>query len=304
MVRTPYAILLTRTNQYVQIETAAGKNLKASGDKSHKDVSQTLLKSFYNKKDVCQQCVTVAEIEFYNPEHVSRAAKSQELIACALRHVLGRNLEVRIKFVPKSIRKVAKTNKSTFSLLNCSGRKKELSLSTISDEGEIDTSEMIENSSKIYSSHHSRKFSPFASQSAGDQLANGVEMKEMISPTTDDNAHYAESEAAADGQGKVQKDGKVEADPSGKLGEMSEYVRVPKPEIQPNCFPRRLKFQRRFFSSNTAPTICLRIPQQNRSELSIPDNEASETYFCMYDPYTQNSSSASHFTCSSREENM
>ncbi|XP_042457750.1 protein STICHEL-like 2 isoform X2 [Zingiber officinale] len=250
------------------------------------------------------QGVTVAEIEFYNPEHVSRAAKSQELIACALRHVLGRNLEVRIKFVPKSIRKVAKTNKSTFSLLNCSGRKKELSLSTISDEGEIDTSEMIENSSKIYSSHHSRKFSPFASQSAGDQLANGVEMKEMISPTTDDNAHYAESEAAADGQGKVQKDGKVEADPSGKLGEMSEYVRVPKPEIQPNCFPRRLKFQRRFFSSNTAPTICLRIPQQNRSELSIPDNEASETYFCMYDPYTQNSSSASHFTCSSREENI
>ncbi|XP_074575223.1 uncharacterized protein LOC141831690 [Curcuma longa] len=250
------------------------------------------------------QGVTVAEIDFCNPEHVSRAAKSQELIACALQHVLGRNLEIRIKFVPKSTRKVAKTSKSSFGLLSCSGRKKELSLSTISDEGEIDTSEKIESSSKIYSSHHSRKFSPFVSQSAGDQLANGVEMKEMISPTTDDNAHYAESEAEVDGQGRMQKDGKVDADPSGKLGEMSEYVKIPEPEIQPNCFSRRLKFQRRFFSSNTAPTICFRIPQQNRSELSIPDNEASATYFCMYDPYTLNSSSTSHFTCSSREENI
>ncbi|XP_074587441.1 protein STICHEL-like 2 isoform X2 [Curcuma longa] len=219
------------------------------------------------------QGVAVAEIEFYNPEHVTRAAKSQELIACALQHVLGCNIEIRIKFVPKSIRKVAKPNKSSFSLLSCSGRKKELSLSTISDEG------------------------------AGKQSANSHDTKAMISQTTDVNDHYAESEATIDGQGGVHRDGKVEADPSRNLGEVTEYIRIPEPEIQPNCFPRRLLFQRKFLSNT--PTICLRIPQHNKSELSIPENEASETYICMYDdPYTLNSSSTSHFTCSSREENI
>ncbi|CAL9766341.1 unnamed protein product [Musa acuminata subsp. burmannicoides] len=247
--------------------------------------------------------VAVAEVEFYRPDHVSRAAKSQELIACALQHVLGCNVEIRIKFVPKPVRKVAKPKKSPFSLLSCSGRKQEISLSTMSDDCETETSARIESSFKIYSSHHAQKLSPFIAQFGDKPLPKNHDIKATTVRKTEDNVQGAES-VATDGQINLQNERKVETYSSGKRGEASEFSSVPEPEIQPNCFPKKLKFQRKLFSSNTAHAICLRIQQQNKSELSIPDKEASESYFCMYDPYILNSSSASQFTCSSREETI
>ncbi|KAK6148235.1 hypothetical protein DH2020_019147 [Rehmannia glutinosa] len=61
---------------------------------------------------------SVAELEFDRPDYVSKAEKSWKVIAGALQHILGYNVELRINLANND----AKLKKSYFSLFNCSRR--------------------------------------------------------------------------------------------------------------------------------------------------------------------------------------
>ncbi|KAG8065008.1 hypothetical protein GUJ93_ZPchr0004g38605 [Zizania palustris] len=80
--------------------------------------------------------LAIAEVGFSHPDHISRAEKMQSLIESALQNVLGCNVEIRFKLVPRPVRKDAKSKKQPFSLLSCSGRKQELSDSAMTDDNE------------------------------------------------------------------------------------------------------------------------------------------------------------------------
>jgi hypothetical protein len=62
--------------------------------------------------------------------------KCKSLIECSLQHVLGCNVEIRFKLVPCPVRKDARLKRQSFSFLDCSGRKQELSDSVVTDEDE------------------------------------------------------------------------------------------------------------------------------------------------------------------------
>ncbi|WOL01343.1 protein STICHEL-like 2 isoform X2 [Canna indica] len=243
-----------------------------------------------------QEGVAVAEVEFYHLDHVSKAAKSQDLIACALQHVLGRNVEIRVKYIPKLKRKVLKNKKSSFYLFSCSGRKQEISFSA-NDDYETETSARVESSFKIYSSYHAQNFLPILPQYGDKQLPDGHDTSAITIRKAEDTIQCNES-IATDEHGDLLKVGKFDADPQGKL---DGFIKKAEPDTQPICFPRKLKFQRK---DKTAHTVHLSMQQQSKSELCTPNNAASDTYVCMYDPYTLNSSSPSQFICSSREETI
>ncbi|KAI3454362.1 hypothetical protein Pfo_011025 [Paulownia fortunei] len=68
------------------------------------------------------QGIAVAELEFDRPDYVSKAEKSWKVIAGALQHMLGYNVELRINLAYNDSNKLGKVKKPYFSLFNCSRR--------------------------------------------------------------------------------------------------------------------------------------------------------------------------------------
>lgn len=64
----------------------------------------------------------MAELEFDHPDYVSKAEKSWKVIAGALQHMLGYNVELRINLANNASNKYEKFKKTSFSLLSCSRR--------------------------------------------------------------------------------------------------------------------------------------------------------------------------------------
>lgn len=268
------------------------------------------LKNFLHKEGCLSSVyvsegLAIAEVEFYHPDHVSRAEKSQNLIASLLQHVLGCNVDVRVKLVPASMRKDAKWKKLSLSLLSCSGRKKETSDSTLSEGEENETSVGRETSFKVYLSHHGPQLPTSIQQFDSKSLHEFHDTKAVTSRNVEGNAQSFETMASDRSVLEdLQKRCKLESDFSTEIGEEFPYVSIQEPETQPSCFSRTLKLQRKLFSSDGAHTICLKIQPHNKLELSIPRKGASETYFCTYDPYNLRSRSNSQVTCGSGEDNI
>ncbi|KAF8772485.1 hypothetical protein HU200_005703 [Digitaria exilis] len=131
---------VTATNPTVPRGTVGGLNLRTYGGKPSGSVDQGQPKVFSGKKASYHRSMllklAIAEVGFGQPDHLSRAEKMQSLIECSLQHVLGCNVEIRFKLVACPVRKDARLKRQSFSFLNCSGRKQELSDSVVTDEDE------------------------------------------------------------------------------------------------------------------------------------------------------------------------
>ncbi|KAK4428148.1 protein STICHEL-like 2 [Sesamum alatum] len=68
------------------------------------------------------QGIAVAELEFDRPDYVSKAEKSWKMIAGALQHMLGHNVELRINLACNASNNDVKFKKPYFSLFSCSRR--------------------------------------------------------------------------------------------------------------------------------------------------------------------------------------
>ncbi|KAJ6800183.1 protein STICHEL-like 2 isoform X4 [Iris pallida] len=107
--------------------------------------------------------LAIAEIEFFHPDHLSKAEKSWKLIAHSLEDVLGCNVQIRLKLVPACIKKSTSVKKPSFSLLGCSGRNCQMSESTMTDENESDTSARRKACFQVYPSQPGKNLSSLLS---------------------------------------------------------------------------------------------------------------------------------------------
>ncbi|PWZ45394.1 hypothetical protein Zm00014a_016653 [Zea mays] len=235
--------------------------------------------------------LAIAEVGFGHPDHLSRAEKMQSLIECSLQHVLGCNVEIRFKLVPCPVRKDARLKRHSFSFLSCSGRKQELSDSVVTDEDEAVRPGARETPLKGYTS--SQQESPYTMQRVDSKpTAYGCEDDGRSTLTsnrsmTDDMTRTCRSETNYS---------------KGGVSDQGRFGSIQEPDLQPSCFSRTLRLQKKLLSSGAAHTICLRIQPHNKMEF-LPKKEF-DTYFCAYEPYEQCPRSVSRATYSSRDDDL
>lgn len=252
-------------------------------------------KSFLKKEGILSSVhvteeLAIAEVGFSHPDHLSRAEKMQSLIESVLQHVLGFNVEIKFKIVPRAARKDGRLKRHSFSLLSCSGRKQELSDSTVTDEDETVRHGARETPLKGYSS--SQQQSPF--------IVQRVDSKPRVHGCEDDaRSTLTSNRSMTDDQTRTCRS---ETNYSKGASEQGRFDSIQEPDLQPNCFSRTLKLQKRFFSSDAAHTICFRIQPHNKMGF-LPKKEF-DTYFCAYEPYEQCPRSNSRATYGSRDEDL
>ncbi|KAL5216315.1 hypothetical protein ABZP36_007716 [Zizania latifolia] len=234
--------------------------------------------------------LAIAEVGFSHPDHISRAEKMQSLIESALQNVLGCNVEIRFKHVPRPVRKDARSKRQSFSLLSCSGRKQELSDSAVTDDDEAVRHGARETPSKGYSSSQQR--SPFIMQRTDSKPTTVHGHEDDARSTLTSNRSMTDD---------MTRTCRSETNYSKGVSEQGRFDSIQEPDFQPSCFSRTLKLQKRFFSSDAARTICLKIQPHNKMDF-LPNKEF-DTYFCPYEPY-ECSRSNSHATYSSRDDNL
>ncbi|KXG26579.1 protein STICHEL-like 2 [Sorghum bicolor] len=234
--------------------------------------------------------LAIAEVGFGHPDHLSRAEKMQSLIECSLQHVLGCNVEIRFKLVPCPVRKDARLKRQSFSFLNCSGRKQELSDSVVTDEDEVVRPGARETPLKGYTS--SQQESPYTMQR--------VDSKPTVHGCEDDARSTLTSNRSMTDD--LTRTCRSETNYSKGVSEHGHFDSIQEPDLQPNCFSRTLKLQKKLLSSGAAHTICLRIQPHNKMDF-LPKKEF-DTYFCAYEPYEQCSRSNSRATYSSRDDDL
>ncbi|XP_042503073.1 protein STICHEL-like 2 [Macadamia integrifolia] len=245
------------------------------------------LKSFLQKEGrlasvFIKQGLAIAEVEFYHPDHVSRAENSLKMIASSLQHVLGCNVEIKINLVPCNATKTAKVKKQSFCLLSFSRGMQDKSCSTSEDGvNQLYDSNFIsgkvrkgEKSIETCSDSQSQ-YSVICSHIK--EAPNTSRNKEVISQSTEILSLHRSV------QNDTQKVSHLGVGLCGEEGNNCEsrVVAVEEPENQPSCFSKTLKFHKRLCSSSSLHTICLEIQQGNKLELSIP----RKAYFCSSDPY-------------------
>nr|CAB3487421.1 unnamed protein product [Digitaria exilis] len=234
--------------------------------------------------------LAIAEVGFGQPDHLSRAEKMQSLIECSLQHVLGCNVEIRFKLVACPVRKDARLKRQSFSFLNCSGRKQELSDSVVTDEDEAVRPGARETPLKGYTS--SQQESPYIMQR--------VDSKPSVHGCEDDARSTLTSNRSMTDD--LTRTCRSETNYSKGVSEQGRFDSTQEPDLQPNCFSRTLKLQKKLLSSGAAHTICLRIQPHNKMDF-LPKKEF-DTYFCAYEPYEQCSRSNSRATYSSRDDDL
>ncbi|CAO2035510.1 unnamed protein product [Urochloa humidicola] len=234
--------------------------------------------------------LAIAEVGFGHPDHLSRAEKMQSLIECALQHVLGCNVEIRFKLVSCPVRKDARLKRQSFSFLNCSGRKQELSDSVVTDEDEAVRPGARETPLKGYTS--SQQESPYVMQC--------VDSKPTVHGCEDDARSTLTSNRSMTDD--LTRTCRSETNYSKGVSEQGRFDSIHEPDLQPNCFSRTLKLQKKLLLSGAAHTICLRIQPHNKMDF-LPKKEF-DTYFCAYEPYEQCSRSNSRATYSSRDDDL
>ncbi|MQL87315.1 hypothetical protein Taro_019853 [Colocasia esculenta] len=229
------------------------------------------LRSFLKKGKLSsiyvKQGLTIAEVEFCSPDHVSRAEKSWKLIASSLQHVLGHNVEIRINLVRcSSLARVTKVKELTFRLLSCSGKKQHMSDSTRKDENETEMSSRKETFGELYSPNkHLQSLHVQQMDSNKSSNASYFHDKAVSSRNVDRDALSTDTAASI---GSVLDDpGKCcnfDSNNSKGIGEEGQCFSIQESETQPSCFARTMKLQRKLFSSDSSHVVCLRIRRHNK----------------------------------------
>ncbi|KAK1270518.1 hypothetical protein QJS04_geneDACA004221 [Acorus gramineus] len=233
------------------------------------------LKNFLQKEGTLSaiyinQGLAIAEIEFCHPDHVSRAEKSWKLIASALQHVLGCNVEIRIHLSSASSIKNVKVNNSC-SFWNCVGRQRTKSSSSTTDGFDVTSTACFSESAlkqqpcgEVPQSDHGSRFSPYV------QPSEAVTIRSIEGNALSTNAVMSSGT-------------KQDELPTGSSVEY-EYLKAESTEGQdlgveseshPGCFARAVKFPRRLFASDTA---CCQ--PKNNLVIRVPKKASSETCFC------------------------
>ncbi|KAL0284545.1 UNVERIFIED_CONTAM: protein STICHEL-like 2 [Sesamum calycinum] len=96
--------------------------MRATGMCTSSSLKKFLLKRGKLVSIRLSQGIAVAELEFDHPDYVSKAEKSWKMIAGALQHMLGHNVELRINLACNASNKDVKFKKPYFSLFSCSRR--------------------------------------------------------------------------------------------------------------------------------------------------------------------------------------
>ncbi|KAK1295123.1 hypothetical protein QJS10_CPA16g00314 [Acorus calamus] len=214
--------------------------------------------------------LAIAEIEFCHPDHVSRAEKSWKLIASALQHVLGCNVEIRINLSSTSSTKNVKVNNSC-SFWNCVGRQRTKTSSSTTDGTDVTSTACFSESAlkkqpcgEVPQSDHGSRFSPFVQSSEAVTIrsieGNALSTNAMMSNGT-------KQDELPTGSSVEYEYLKAESTEGQDLGVESES--------HPGCFARAVKFPRRLFTSDTA---CCQ--PKNNLVIPVPKKASSETCFC------------------------
>ncbi|ONM16589.1 Protein STICHEL-like 2 [Zea mays] len=237
--------------------------------------------------------LAIAEVGFEHPDHLSRAEKMQSLIESSLQHVLGCNVEIRFKLVPCPVSKDARLKRQPFSFLNCSGRKQELSDSVVTDEDEAARGPGArETPLKGYTS--SQQESPYTMRR--------VDSKPTTVHGCEDDARSTLTSSRSTADDLTRTCRSETGYPKGVREQGRSDGTQQEPDLQPNCFSRTLKLQKKLLSSGAAHTICLRVQPHNKMDF-LPKKEF-DTYFCAYEPYEQCPRSDSRATYSSRDDDL
>ena len=250
--------------------------------------------------------LAIAEIEFFHPDHVSRAEKSWKLIATSLQHVLACDVQLRLKLIP-TIRKIVKVKKPSFSLLSCAGRKQQMSDSTMTDENESETSSRRECSTKTHSFHNGQQLLSCVQQldsKRRHEVCFFHEKEPVIFSKVEEDTHSSKATSDRCAKVNLQNDCKLKSDSSKEVDGEDGCIDIQEHESQPNCFSKTLKLRRRFLSADAAQSICLRIQSQSKQELTVAKKVVSETCFNTYDPDSICFRSDAQVSYNSKEENV
>lgn len=251
--------------------------------------------------------MAIAEIEFLHPDHVSRAEKSWKLIASSLRHVLECDVQLKLKLIPTYIRKRTKVKKLSFSFLSCSGRKQQMSDSTMTDENESETSSKEVTFTRTHSSQNGLQLSscvPRLDSRRIQEVCVFHDKQQVIIRKAEEDMRSSKATSNRCATINLQNECQSKSSYSKEVGEEGQCIDIQECESQPDCFAKTLKLRRRFLSADAAQSVCLRIQPQSKQELTSPKKVVSETYFNKYDPYSVCSRSNSRVTYSSGEENV
>ncbi|KAL3512642.1 hypothetical protein ACH5RR_025359 [Cinchona calisaya] len=236
------------------------------------------LKNFMHKRGKLlsislRQGLAVAELGFYHPKYVSKAEKQWKVIAGALQHALGHNVEIRINLVNYTEKDHAKVKKKSFSFFGCSRRLHHRSQSsTECGSDPSDTSDLT--STKTLTRD---KYVETGSSESGTQNSHaGYLGKEVVRTIRNTDGNTLSIGLTT---------------PNHQLGaDYHKYGRnckcqdlfAPEQEKNPGCFPRTLKFHKSN-ASNTTEMVCCRTCAENNLASSVPHTIA-QAYFCASDP--------------------
>ncbi|XP_030492539.2 protein STICHEL-like 2 [Cannabis sativa] len=246
---------------------------------------------------VVSQGNAVAELEFCHPNCISKAEKSQKLIANLLRSTLDCNVDIKINLVPCASYKSrhAKVRKTYFRLFSCSRRARK-SPSSTECGSDSDYSEYTSERPMISERCTNRPFSDDPCLKIPHKCCHRMDVVRTlgnVQSTRTPPSHgplehnpILDLVAAASNEPRYNHEGGV--------------LPFQEPEHhQPNCFARTFRRHRKSRSSDASQMVCITESQQNKLALSIVRKASSETSVTTSD--TNNNSNT--YTNSSGDEN-
>ncbi|KAM7275148.1 hypothetical protein ACFE04_017014 [Oxalis oulophora] len=223
--------------------------LEMWGTNPHPSLSSLSL-SFWTSRGIA-----VAELEFHQPNHASRAEKSWKVIASSLQSVLGSNVEIRINLVPHS--RSSKVWKPSFSLFGCSRK-------------------MQQKSQSATECGSDSEFSDYASEKP--MIGNGPSLPSN-SGCGSQVSHNCCHKRFDAGRALRNSDGNILSTGTSKECEFQ----VLSSEEMPKCFPRTQRQKKKPCAADTSKMICTTDDQQqNKLALSFP---GFDTPICESDHY-------------------
>ncbi|PNY11505.1 DNA polymerase III subunit gamma/tau [Trifolium pratense] len=216
------------------------------------------LKTFLRKKgklsslhvDQSTSCLAIAELEFGNRRHVSKAEKSWKLIASSLQSILGCNIELRITYVPHTSNSPKRL--SFNNIFSCSRKIQQKPLSSNDQESEIDyayynsENPMMKNKTLSSSAECGSRVRPSKSYNGMDVVTTlrSCEGNVLSSRERFLNRFLQENMGASCSR----------VDAYNEEGHIGAHLVPPiiNSDNQSNCFPRTLWLQKKFRSSNSS----------------------------------------------------
>ncbi|RXH96134.1 hypothetical protein DVH24_008634 [Malus domestica] len=221
------------------------------------------LKNFLKKQGklsslLLGQGLAIAELEFCHPDYVSKAEKSWKIIANSLQSICGCNVEIRINLVPcASDSKYAKVKKSSLRLFSCSRRMQQKSQSSTKRGTDSDYSEYTSEKPML----SDQRTLPCSSECSYKRPNNYSDRMVVVSTLRNSEGNILSTRTASSHRSFEDDMSKIPGlvvDSSKEEGSNHEFqvLSFEEPEHQPNCFPRTLRLQKKFRSSNASQTTC------------------------------------------------